>query len=331
MKRYRILIAISTLIVSLASAQDTASPATQSVDPIDPVEAEYQRLLELDDAALTAIDEMIRASQRPDSNDAERISLQGRIKSTLSPVHEAYDEFIKKHPNHAKARLTYASFLEEVGEEHKSLPHLLKAVELAPELPAAWNNLANYYGHYGDPKKALINYEKAIAINPKESVYYHNFGTTVYLFRKDVKEHYGITEEEVFDKALGLYEKARTLDPDNFDLAEDIAQTYYGIRTQDSPSRMARPKEALAAWRKAEALAPSEFEKQGVFIHLARVFLDLQDFKSAHRELLKVELDVYAELRDRVGRRVPGYDPVLKQAPAPPDGRPERPTIPEQL
>ncbi|MCS1411028.1 MAG: Photosystem I assembly protein Ycf3 [Verrucomicrobia subdivision 3 bacterium] len=282
-------------------AASPASPATET----NLIEQEYFRILELDDAALKKIDEWIRASQRPDASEAKTITLGGRINNAIKPVKEAYEAFIKAHPDHVHVRLAFASFLTDIGEEHAALPHLKKAIESDPALPAAWNNLANYYGHNGEIKKAFTHYEKAIEINPKESVYYHNFGTTVFLFRKDVKEHYQITESEVFDKALTLYQKALELDPKNFDLAEDIAQIYYGIRTTDSPSQMARPKEALKAWKRAESLAPGDFEREGVVIHLARTHIDMGNFKAARREIDRVTLPIYKELKEQVSRRIP--------------------------
>jgi tetratricopeptide (TPR) repeat protein len=297
--------------------QGQEKPSTVEKEEIDPVEQEYYRILEIDDEALTKIDEWIRASQRPDAPEAKAITLEGKIKAQIRPVREAYESFIVKNPEHARSRLTYASFLTDIGEEHSALTHLIKATEVDPTLPAAWNNLANYYGHHGELKKAFSHYEKAIEISPDESVYYHNFGTTVFLFRKDVKEHYNITENQVFDKALGLYKKAQQLSPKDFDLAEDIAQTYYGIRTTDKPAKMARPQEALASWNLALTLAPSEFEKQGVLIHLARIHIELKDFNEANNTLAKVNLAVYTKLKDRVGRRVPGYQPIAPPSETP--------------
>lgn len=304
-------------MASNLEAQDTS--ATSGNEEVDPVEQEYHRILELDDSALTKIDEWIRSSQRPDASETELISITAKIKAQIEPVREAYDSFIQRNPTHARSRLTYASFLTDIGEEHSALAHLLQAKEINPALPAAWNNLANYYGHNGEVKKAFTHYEKAIEISPSESVYYHNFGTSVFLFRKDVKEHYKITEAQVFDKALSLYKKAQQFAPKNFDLAEDIAQTYYGIRTTDTPPKMARPNEALKAWTLAESLAPSDFEKQGVLIHLARIHIELKDFKEAGNALVAVTHPAYIELRDRVGRRVPGYqgtasDPATPEA-----------------
>ena len=92
-------------------------------------------------------------------------------------------------------------------------PHLIRATELDPQNAPAWNNLGNHYGHMGPVNKAFECYEMAITLNPEAAVYYHNFGTTVYLYRKDAREHYDIQEEEVFDKALALYGVAQKKNP----------------------------------------------------------------------------------------------------------------------
>ena len=276
-------------------------------------EQKYRRLLELDDAALQKIDEWIRSSQRPNALETETIVLAGKINREIQPVKEAYETFLSAHPNHVQARLTFASFLSDIGEEQAALPHLQKAVEINPRLPAAWNNLANHYGHNSNGKKAFACYEKAIALNPQEPLYYHSFGAVVFLFRNEAKEYYQLTNTEALDKALSLYKKALELDLENFDLAEDIAQTYYGIRTSDQPSKMARPHAALAAWQYAAALAPSEFEKQGVRIHLARVYLEMENSEQAKRELNQVTLPVYQTLKERVGKHIPGFQSSQSQ------------------
>lgn len=297
------------LLLSQGQEADSSSvPAETKL-----VEQKYRRLLELDDAALQQIDEWIRSSQRPDALETETIALSGKINREIQPVKEAYETFLSAHPNHAQARLTFASFLSDIGEEQAALPHLQKAVEINPRLPAAWNNLANYYGHNGNSKEAFACYEKAITINPQEPLYYHNFGAVVFLFRNDAKEYYQLTNAEVFDKALSLYKKALELDPKNFDLAEDIAQTFYGIKTSDQPSKMTHPQEALAAWQYAAGLAPSDFEKQGVRIHLARVYLEMGNSEQAKRELKQVTLPIYQKLKEQVGKHISGFQPSKSQ------------------
>ena len=99
-----------------------------------------------------------------------------------------------------------------------------------PKNPAAWNNLANYYGEYGGVTNAFAYYAEASRLAPAEPVYLHNLATTVYLFRSDAETFYHLTEPQVFDKALDLYRQAMKLDPANFILATDYAESYYEIK-----------------------------------------------------------------------------------------------------
>ncbi len=289
-----------------ATSKETDSNAVNQLSESDQIAQEYRALLELDDAALEEVDEWIRdANATSDGvNDPSLISLPARIEQRLKPVRAAYEAFIQKHPKHVGVRLAFASFLTDRGDEIEAAPHLVKATELDPQNAAAWNNLGNHYGHLGPVKKAFECYEKAIQLNPGAAVYYHNYGTTVYLFRKDAIEYFGITEPEVFDKALELYRIALVKEPNSFDLAEDIAQTYYGIRTQEVPTRMARPDEALAAWEYALKIAPGENERQGVYIHQARILLQIDQVAEARMALEKVTLPVYQTLKERVSKNL---------------------------
>jgi tetratricopeptide (TPR) repeat protein len=183
---------------------------------------------------------------------------------------------------------------------------LEKALELDPKNPAVYNNLANIYGHDGPTKKAFEFYAKAIELNPFESVYYHNFGTTVYLFRKDAREYYGITEQQVFDKALELYAKAMKLDPTNFPLASDIAQTYYGIKPT-------RTEDALRAWTNALAIANDEVEREGVYLHFARHKLHAERFDEARTHLKAVTNEMYTDLKKRLARNIEEQEKEAKQ------------------
>jgi len=262
----------------------------------DPVEKAYRQLLDLDENTTDEIDKWIRDAQAMEAKtgaSAPNITLNAKIRERLQAVKAAYEEFLEKNPKHVKGWLAYGSFLNEIGQESEAAAQWEKARELDPTDPAAWNNLANYYGHKSPVKKAFEYYAKAIELNPSEAVYYHNFGTTVFLFRKDAKEYYGIEEQQVFDKALELYQKSLKLDPDNFILAQDIAQTYYGVKPQ-------RNEEAIAAWDYALSKARDDYERQGVQIHLARFKMNLGKFNEARTHLSLVTHEDYGVLKERV-------------------------------
>lgn len=279
-------------------AVDHAS-AARVTSTNDPVELEYQKLMEDDDAALTEIDGWIKENQRFAEQGAgvPKDELNRRILKRVEPVRAAYDDFLKRNPNHANAHLAYASFLEDIHEEDAALEHMLKARDADPKNPAAWNNLANHYGHFGDVTNAFYHYEQAIGLDPKEPVYYHNFGTAVFLFRQDVIAYYGITEPQVFDKALLLYSNSLRLDPTNFLLATDIAMTYYGIKPT-------RTDDALKSWGEALKLADGSLQREGVLIHLARFKLNAGRFAEAREHLNCVTNAELAELKTRVLRNL---------------------------
>jgi tetratricopeptide (TPR) repeat protein len=273
--------------------------AIEVTDPNDPVEKEFKRLMEKDDAAQAEADKWIRENAEFAAKGAGMPApeLNKKILERFAPVRKGYETFLEQHTNHVGALIAYASFLGDIGDEESSRNYLERALELDKNDPAIWNNLANYYGHRGPVKKAFSYYEKAIELDPNEPVYYHNFGTTVFLFRKDVKEYYDINEQQVFDKALGLYSNAMRLDPTNFPLASDVAQTYYGIK----PSRT---EEALVAWTNAFKLANDEIEREGVQVHFARIKLNVGRFEEARAHLDAITNVMYADLRRRLERNL---------------------------
>src|ERR1051325_4288763 len=154
-------------------------------DPNGPVEREFKKLMEADDAAEAEVDGWIQQNQKFAEKGAAipAEELKQRILKRLGAVREAYQDFIKRHPDHARARIAYAGLLEDLGDEDGELEQLEKALEIDPKIPSVYNQLANHYGHDGELKKAFEYYAKAIELEPTEPVYYQNFATTVFLFQ----------------------------------------------------------------------------------------------------------------------------------------------------
>jgi tetratricopeptide (TPR) repeat protein len=278
---------------NLTSASSLTATSTNSV------EQEYQKLLDDDDAGQAEADRIIKENEKFAKQGAglSPPELSRKLRDLLDPIRQRYEEFLKQHPEHIKARTAYASFLGDINDEDAAREQLEKIITVETNDPAVYNNLANIYGHHGSVKRAFEYYEKAIALNPTESIYYHNFGTTVFLFRVDAREYYGITEQQVFDKALALYSNAMHFDSTNFPLASDVAQTYYGIKPP-------RTEEALKAWTNAFHLAHDELEREGVQIHFARVKLHDGRFAEARAHLNTITNEAYASLKDRLTKNI---------------------------
>jgi len=285
--------ALSNLVTQTTGVTVTAM-ATNS-----PLAMELHKIEEQDDAAAADVDEWIIQNDKFAKEGAgiPKADLNRRIRDRFEASRTAYKDFIRRHPDYAPARVAYASFLHDMGDEDGEFEQLQKARDLDPTIPSVWNNLGNYYGEYSPITNAFACYEKAIQLDPKEPVYYDNFATTVYLFRKDAREYYHLTEQQVFDKAMGLYSVALKLDPTNFERATDLGMSYYGIKPF-------RTNDALAAWTNALSLAHDEIEREGIYIHFARVMGQIGQFEEAHKRLDAVTNQMYVDMKRRVARSV---------------------------
>lgn len=261
-------------------------------DPNDPVEAEYHKLTEEDDAAHEEVDKWIQENKSfvEKGGGIPANDFNEKIRTRLLPVRKGYEDFLKRHPNHSNGHLAYGSFLNDQGEEEEAKAEFEKSRSIDPNNPASWNNLANYYAEAGPLTNAFEYYEKAISLDPLESVYYRNLAGAVSLYRKDAREYYKIEERAVFDKALKLYRQALELDPKNFVLASELAETYYFIRPPPTD-------EALGAWTNAMNLSSTEIEKEGTIVHLARFKLNAGRFAEAHADLNTVTNETYGDLK----------------------------------
>ncbi len=272
--------------------QQTAGVPVSIPNPNDPAEKELDQLMDKDDAAQAEVSKWIQDNNAFAAQGAgeSKEELNRRIMARLNVVRKSYEDFLRRYPDFADGYLAYGSFLNDIGEEEAAMRQNEKASQLDPKNPAAWNNLANYYCENGLLTNAFTDYAKAIELNPAEPVYYQNLATVVYLYRKDARAFYGISEEQVFDKSLVLYRKAVQLDPHNFPLAADYAQSYYGIRPL-------RTNDALVAWTNALQIAHNDVEREGVYIHLARIKMAAGRFAEARAQLAAVTNSMYADLK----------------------------------
>lgn len=281
--------AVSNLI------QQKAGVSVNIPNPNDPAEKELERLMTDDDAAMAEVDKWIQENNAFAAQGAgeAKAELNRRIMARLDIVRKNYEDFLRRYPDSARGHLAYASFLNNIGEEEAAKDQNEKARQLDPKDPAAWNNLGNFYGENGPTTNAFIYYTKAIDLDPTEPVYYQNLAVMVYLYRTDAKAFYHIDEPQVFDKALALYRKALQLDPDNFPLATDYAESYYGIRPL-------RTNDAFLAWSNALQVAHNDVEREGVYIHLARIHMLAGQYADGRKQLEAVTNSTYASLKKTV-------------------------------
>jgi tetratricopeptide (TPR) repeat protein len=319
--KWLVLIVIASLIAPLPTAAATKADAPApkfSTSTLDPVEADFQRVMALDDTAHEEIDKWIKDNgefARKGAGLSDAV-LSLKIEQKLEPVKQAYEDFLQRHPRHARGQLAFGSFLNDLGEETEARKRWEKAVELDPTNPAGFNNLANSYGQTGPVAKAFELYSKAIDLNPKQSIYYHNLGSVILLHRKEAAEHYRIAEQQVLRHALELYRLAEKFDPANFQLATDIAQVYYGLQPPDYSA-------AITAWTRALALARDDLEREGTHLHLARVMATAGKLSEARSHLNAVTNATLLTIKGRLASEL-----IDKALPPPAQTEPRRLNLP---
>ena len=295
-----VMLATNSTIAAVSNeVQSATGLSLPLVDPNDPAERALHQIMLDDDAAMESVAQSIQLNQTSATTGAAATPEQVKqgLRARLDIVRKEYEEFLKKFPDSARGHLAYGTFLNDIGEEYEGSVEYEKSRQLDPKNPAVWNDLANYYGENSPVTNAFAYYAKAIELDPAESVYYQNLATTVYLFRHDATNFYGITEAEVFDKSLALYRQAMALDPGNLPLATDYAQSFYEIHPL-------RTNDALVAWTNALALTHTETEREGVYVHLARLKIGIGRYDEARAHLAAITNADLLGIRHRLERNL---------------------------
>jgi len=295
-----VMLATNSTIAAVSNEVQAATGLSLPlVDPNDPAERALHQIMLDDDAAMESVAQSIQLNQTSATTGAAATPEQVKqgLRARLDIVRKEYEEFLKKFPDSARGHLAYGTFLNDIGEEYEGSVEYEKSRQLDPKNPAVWNDLANYYGENSPVTNAFAYYAKAIELDPAESVYYQNLATTVYLFRHDATNFYGITEAEVFDKSLALYRQAMALDPGNLPLATDYAQSFYEIHPL-------RTNDALVAWTNALALTHTETEREGVYVHLARLKIGIGRYDEARAHLAAITNADLLGIRHRLERNL---------------------------
>ena len=287
----------------------TTGLALPVVDPTDPAERALRAVMEQDDEAIADAERWITEDQKQmAAGSPASATLDLRMQERFEGVIKTYDEFLVRHPKHVRGRLAYGSFLNELGRTDEARAQWEKASELDPQNPAAWNNLASLYVHRPPVTNIFVYLGKAADLNPREPVYLRNLADAISLYRKDAREFYGLPDDTaVVRRSMELYRKALELDPTNLFLATDLAQTYYYFLLKPTATLPVDPKlvdEALEAWRAAERIARDEVQRQGLYLHMARVCGTQGRYSEARRHLAQVDKPEFEESKKRLARSV---------------------------
>ena len=285
-------LALNAPIATLFSAETPKAAENQTVKiTIDP---ELQKIIDQDNEAQIEVDKWIKDYQALNrTNAVQDATLPLRIRERFDSVKSAYEDYLFTHSTNMEARLAYASFLTDIGQDNDAAREWLKLQKQHPDNPVLWNNLGNYFAQKGSAKDAFPYYEKAIELAPKEVLYLKNLANVVYIFRQEAMEYYSMNEQQTIRLAQAFYQKAKLLQPDDFVLATSLAQTWYYITPFNS-------KQARAAWEKAYEMASDDSERQGILLHYARVAILDERFDEALQWLDQVTYSQHQKLKQQL-------------------------------
>jgi tetratricopeptide (TPR) repeat protein len=262
-KRARLLFLLPVLLLTgRAFGQEDARDA----------ERRFRFLLSRSDELRKQADEM---------NGEASPAAEARIHAQEHRLENDYRHFLNDHPLHTRAMVAFGDFLSDQQREDEAMKWWEKAIKVDPQEAYAYNDIANYYGHNGRAADALKLYDKAIALAPAEPIFRFNWATTCVTFRNQSREVYGWTNEEIFQRSLDQFRRARDLDPQNFDLATAYAETFYMVPKANWEA-------AYAAWKYCLNLQLNEPQRQLVFMHLARVCIHRERYDEAREWAAKL-------------------------------------------
>lgn len=132
----------------------------------------------------------------------------------------------------------------------------LATAKTAPSDPKTHNNLGDYYSRHQDYDKAILEFTKAIELNPNYADAYHNRGLT-YMQKKES------------DKAISDYQKAIELNPALWQSYRNLAGVYFDLEQIDS---------ALNYMQKAIEKNPDE---PHLWTNLGAIYLELKQKEKA--------------------------------------------------
>ncbi|MBU62727.1 MAG: hypothetical protein CMI26_09515 [Opitutae bacterium] len=145
----------------------------------------------------------------------------------------SYESYLEDNPRDVNGLILYGKFLRRMGQPRHATGLFLEADKIDPRLAVVKQNIANYLVEEGRLADALPFLLKAVELEPKEPVYHHQFGTFLFLFKKDLSS-LGIVSIQTNERSMHeAFRSASELAPDNFEYKLRYAQSFFDISDPD--------------------------------------------------------------------------------------------------
>ena len=176
----------------------------------------------------------------------------------------SYENALKIDPGDFDSWMGKGSSLYNLGTYTESLSAFEKAIEIKPENSYSWYDRGNVFYRLGDYDLAVHDFAKGESLNSTDAGVRDNKGLALdklvqSVLGKDLNAMQGalslrkiadkLFDQEKYEGALAIYEKALEMDPENTSLV---------IRKGNSEYAIGLYEDALASYQKGEELSPEE-------------------------------------------------------------------------
>lgn len=231
----------------------------------------------------TASQNLPSSRERAKAKETLGISLiqEGNLQGGLKELIQAGE----LDPSDAGIQNSIGGAYRSAREFEKAVIHYQRALALKPDFPEARNNLGTVYASMGRWEQAIPLFEKAANDFKYDNrhVAYENLGT-VYFFQKK------------YDIAIGYYQRSLGLEPRYGPAYENMGMAYEHLRQWDS---------AKAAYERAVGLDP---KNPRPLLYLGRLYKNMKRYDEAEKALNKaIENDIsgtYAEESRRLLKEI---------------------------
>ncbi len=150
---------------------------------------------------------------QPDAVSLFQQAAQMHEKGDLFKALETYHTVVNMQPDLPEAYFNIALIYFVQKDWHTAISSYQKALHIKPFWPEAWYNLAQAHEAASDPQNAIAAYQQALKFNPDYIEAAYNLGC-LYLDRKD------------FKKAVLFFERTIEKKPDHVSAHNNLAQAY---------------------------------------------------------------------------------------------------------
>jgi len=200
----------------------------------------------------------------------------------LEGILRQYARYVEDNPKDVYAYILYGKFLRTVGEFDLANQMFMKADTLDSNIAVVKQQIGNYFAERGDHGLALSYFLSAIDCEPSQALYHFQLGDLLSNY-KNAFIRSGFEQETLNQQMLNAFKEAARLSPNEWIYQMRLAETYYDMQSPDW-------EQALDSWRVLEAKAPTQKDREVIYLHEGRVLTQLGRLGDARRHLGKVYL-----------------------------------------